>query len=80
MIWRKENETADCAGKCSKKLTLVIRVRENGSRMFDLASTQAAGTHSALNADGTWSHYCQKCFLVAMAVLFKGMIVDDKEG
>ena len=79
MTWRKENETADCAGKCGTKVSVVIRVRENGSRVLDLASTQAEGTHSSLNADGTWNHYCRKCFLVVMAALFKGMIVDDKE-
>jgi len=84
MDWREENETADCAGKCGKKVPIVIQVRGNGSRMFDLASTQAKGTMSVQRGDGGgnkgWGHYCRECFLVVMAVLFKGMIVDDKEG
>lgn len=78
MNWREENETVNCARKCGKKVTIVVRVRENGSKAFDIASTQAAGTHSTLNADCTWSHYCRECFLVEMGALFRGMIADEE--
>jgi hypothetical protein len=77
MNWKKENETAKCAGGCGKDVTIVVRVGENGSRALDLASTQAAGTSSTLNADCTWSHYCRKCFLEKVLAFFKGKFVDE---
>jgi hypothetical protein len=79
MNWNKENETAKCAGDCGKDVTIVVGVRENGSRAFDIASTQAAGTHSTLNADCTWSHYCRECFLADVLAFFKGKVVGEEE-
>ena len=77
MNWRKEDETAECAGGCGGRVAVVIRVRENGSRMLDLASTQAAGASSVMNADCSWSHYCRECFLSKVLALFKGRVVEE---
>lgn len=84
MVWKEKIETADCAGKCGKKVPIVIQERDNGSRMLDLASTQAKGTMSVQRGDcggvGGHDHYCRECFLVSVLDLFKGMMADDKEG